>query len=137
MQHECHSSSFGFHLSSAILLRDCFIQYPKLPSLGRRHTSTRNTAFSMSSQDISENEKDVRENQNHSLGGLGGKDARNPDLTKQTSLPELRQIASNTLSRVASRLTTRSIIDPGPPPDGGIKAWIQVAMAWVVCFCTW
>ncbi|KIX09633.1 uncharacterized protein Z518_00714 [Rhinocladiella mackenziei CBS 650.93] len=86
----------------------------------------------MSSQDISEFEKDVIE-----INNPKGKDEGNLDLSKHTSLPELKQVASNTLSRAASRLTTRSIVDPGPPPDGGLKAWIQVAMGWVVCFVTW
>jgi hypothetical protein len=59
------------------------------------------------------------------------------DLAQQTSMPDLRKVASNTLSRVASRLTTRDIADPGPPPDGGLKAWTQVAMGWIICVCTW
>jgi hypothetical protein len=42
--------------------------------------------------------------------------------------------ASNALDRV---FTTRSIVDPGPPPDGGLKAWIQVACGWLVIFSTW
>jgi hypothetical protein len=50
-----------------------------------------------------------------------------------TSL-ELRQTASNVLTRV---LTTRSIRDPPPPPDGGFKAWLQVAMGWLIIFVTW
>lgn len=31
------------------------------------------------------------------------------------------------LDRVLSRVTSRSSIDPGPPPDGGLRAW---------CVCT-
>jgi len=42
--------------------------------------------------------------------------------------------ASNILERV---LTTRSITDPGPPPDGGLQAWTQVACGWLVIFTTW
>ena len=42
--------------------------------------------------------------------------------------------ASNVLERV---FTTRSIVDPGPPPDGGWKAWSQVACGWIVLFTTW
>jgi hypothetical protein len=53
--------------------------------------------------------------------------------TGKTSL-ELRQTASNVLTRV---LTTRSIRDPPPPPDGGFKAWLQVAMGWLIIFVTW
>lgn len=50
---------------------------------------------------------------------------------------ELRQTASNVLDRVASRITTRSIRDPPPPPDGGFQAWLQVAMGWLIIFVTW
>jgi hypothetical protein len=53
-----------------------------------------------------------------------------------TSL-ELRRTASNVLDRVASRITTRSIRDPPPPPDGGLNAWVQVAMGWLIIFVTW
>lgn len=42
-----------------------------------------------------------------------------------------------TLSRVASRITTHSITDPGPPPDGGLQAWVQVAMSWLSVVATW
>lgn len=59
------------------------------------------------------------------------------DLSQIRSLPELRQGVSNTLTKTISRLTNRDIVDPGPAPDGGFKAWLQVAMAWVVCFTTW
>ena len=42
-----------------------------------------------------------------------------------------------TVSRTYSRLTNRDVTDPGPAPDGGFKAWTQVAMAWLVCVTTW
>ena len=41
------------------------------------------------------------------------------------------------LSRITSRLTTHSITDPGPPPDGGFNAWVQVAMSWAAVLATW
>ena len=50
---------------------------------------------------------------------------------------ELRRTVSNALSRVGSRLTTHSITDPGPAPDGGLKAWSQIAMGWFAIFATW
>lgn len=50
---------------------------------------------------------------------------------------DLKGTASNVLSRVASRMTTRSIVNPPPPPDGGLKAWTQVAMGWLVICTTW
>ena len=42
--------------------------------------------------------------------------------------------ASNVLERV---FTTRSIVDPPPPPDGGLQAWTMVACGWLVIFTTW
>ncbi|KAH8891625.1 MFS general substrate transporter [Thozetella sp. PMI_491] len=50
---------------------------------------------------------------------------------------EIKRATSNVLSQVASRLTTRSWPEPPPPPDGGFKAWTQVAMGWIVIFTTW
>ncbi|CZT20768.1 related to monocarboxylate transporter 4 [Ramularia collo-cygni] len=50
---------------------------------------------------------------------------------------DLKRTASNVLSKVASRLTTRSIPEPPPPPDGGLHAWTQVACGWIVILCTW
>lgn len=41
------------------------------------------------------------------------------------------------LSRVASHITTHSLTDPGPPPDGGLKAWVQVACSWLSVLATW
>lgn len=50
---------------------------------------------------------------------------------------ELTRTVSTRLSRVASRITTRDLRDPGPPPDGGVKAWTQVAMAFALTSSTW
>lgn len=58
------------------------------------------------------------------------KDAGNASL-------ELTRTATNALSRISTRLTSRHIADPGPAPDGGFKAWTQVAMAWLVVVTTW
>ncbi|KAH9993268.1 MFS general substrate transporter [Xylariaceae sp. FL0662B] len=49
---------------------------------------------------------------------------------------ELRRTTS-ILSQVASRITTRTWPEPPPPPDGGVKAWTQVATGWLVIFTTW
>ncbi|KXT05631.1 hypothetical protein AC578_5651 [Pseudocercospora eumusae] len=59
------------------------------------------------------------------------------EATRPTPSLDLKRTASNALSKVASRLTTRSITNPPPPPDGGLKAWTQVAMGWLVIFTTW
>ncbi|KAF2105052.1 MFS transporter, MCP family, solute carrier family 16, member 10 [Rhizodiscina lignyota] len=48
-----------------------------------------------------------------------------------------KSVAGHALSRTISHLTTRDIVDPGPAPDGGVKAWTQVFFAWIVCFTTW
>jgi hypothetical protein len=50
---------------------------------------------------------------------------------------DLKRTASNVLSRVASRITTRSITNPPPPPNGGLHAWTQVACGGLVIMCTW
>ena len=64
-----------------------------------------------------------------------------PEPQQQHNLrPELSRNSSrrsNALGRVASRLTTRSIKDPGPPPDGGVRAWVQVLCAWFAVLNTW
>ena len=44
---------------------------------------------------------------------------------------------TSTLSRTLSRIRTSDTIDPGPPPDGGIKAWSQALLTHLVIFNTW
>jgi MFS family permease len=43
------------------------------------------------------------------------------------------------LARLVSKTSLRasSIIEPGPPPDGGALAWVQVLLGHLVIFCTW
>jgi hypothetical protein len=55
----------------------------------------------------------------------------------QPPFPGLKPTTSKVLTKITSHLTTRSLVDPGPPPDGGLKAWTQCAMAWIVLFSTW
>ncbi|KAI1503989.1 MFS general substrate transporter [Biscogniauxia marginata] len=50
---------------------------------------------------------------------------------------DMRRTTSNVISHVASRITTRTWPEPPPPPDGGLKAWTQVLMGWLVIFTTW
>ena len=85
----------------------------------------------MSSRDISESEKDVIEDHVPTENHLD-----NHSVTKETSHLELHRTTS-TLSRIASRLSTRDVLDPGPPPDGGFKAWSQIAAGFIACFSTW
>lgn len=55
-------------------------------------------------------------------------------LITTRSANSLTQTTCNILERT---FTTRSITDPGPPPDGGLRAWSQVACGWMVVFTTW
>ena len=41
------------------------------------------------------------------------------------------------LAKVLSRTISRISIDPGPPPDGGLVAWTQVACGHLIIFNTW
>lgn len=52
-------------------------------------------------------------------------------------LTKTKSATSNALARVSSHLTTRTITNPGPPPDGGLQAWIQVFCAWLAVTNTW
>lgn len=54
------------------------------------------------------------------------------------------QSKAHSIKKVGSRLTkiitarsNADIIDPGPPPDGGLKAWTQALMGHLVVFNTW
>ncbi|RSM07900.1 hypothetical protein CDV31_008392 [Fusarium ambrosium] len=41
------------------------------------------------------------------------------------------------LERIGTRRTHQSSIVLPEPPDGGVRAWTQVAMGWIVIFTTW
>jgi hypothetical protein len=90
----------------------------------------------MSSQESSDLEKYVIEEYDPR-----SRNADNLELAKQSSRisarHELSKVTSNTLDRVISRLSTRNIKDPGPAPDGGLKAWTQVAALWTCSLTTW
>ena len=48
--------------------------------------------------------------------------------------------SKNALTNLAKTITARSnasVTDPGPPPDGGLKAWTQSFMGHFVVFNTW
>ncbi|KAF2169192.1 hypothetical protein M409DRAFT_64940 [Zasmidium cellare ATCC 36951] len=70
--------------------------------------------------------------EHHAAGSAKSSDGQQPSPSL-----DLKRTASNVLSKVASRMTTRSIVNPPPPPDGGLKAWTQVAMGWLVICTTW
>lgn len=48
---------------------------------------------------------------------------------------DLRRPASNVLSAIASRISTRGWPEPPPPPDGGFQAWLQVGCVRIF-FCS-
>jgi MFS family permease len=45
--------------------------------------------------------------------------------------------ANETVDVEVPQLTTTPITDPGPPPDGGLQAWTQVACAWLAIMISW
>ncbi|KAK2864979.1 hypothetical protein FQN49_004029 [Arthroderma sp. PD_2] len=62
----------------------------------------------------------------------------NNDISQISRIPtnhvEKPGVFEKTLSLVRTR---ESGLDPGPPPDGGYQAWLQVALAHLVIFNTW
>jgi MFS family permease len=58
-------------------------------------------------------------------------------ITQGSPLKKTKSTSSAVIGRVASHLTTRSLTDPGPPPDGGFQAWLQVFCAWLAIMNTW
>ncbi|KAK5108545.1 hypothetical protein LTR62_008202 [Meristemomyces frigidus] len=56
------------------------------------------------------------------------------ELRRTASRASRTSVLSSRLDRV---FTTRSLPDPGPPPDGGRAAWTQVACGWLTIFATW
>ncbi|CAH0048213.1 unnamed protein product [Clonostachys solani] len=73
------------------------------------------------------------ENATHTLSSLG----RNEQAKKIPSHTRVREIQTDSDQDAA----TPDEILPGdavpPPPDGGLHAWLQVAMGWVAIFTTW
>ncbi|KAL6704491.1 hypothetical protein ACN47E_008120 [Coniothyrium glycines] len=69
--------------------------------------------------------------------------AQNPaqnDLGQVSSNVSMVSRVRNAMVYLRKLITTRSnasIIDPGPPPDGGVKAWTQACMGHLVVFNTW
>ena len=46
-------------------------------------------------------------------------------------------VSTNALSKVLSKTASRISVDPGPPPDGGLKGWTQALMTHLVIVNTW
>lgn len=75
-------------------------------------------------------EEEERQQRNGSYYGPGGEKHGLQTSQDQRTTPDGFPLP-------ASRVTTRSTVELPPPPDGGIKAWTQVAMGWLVLFTTW
>jgi hypothetical protein len=68
------------------------------------------------------------------------------DIDTETAPPETLNLArtksehefkDNTVSRALSRLRTNENIEPGPAPDGGLRAWSMAVAAHLVLFNIW
>ena len=65
-------------------------------------------------------------------------DVKAPARGLDGRVSEARNGSGGVLARVLSRTQSRcSYIDPGPPPDGGLRAWTQAFMTHLVVFNTW
>lgn len=62
---------------------------------------------------------------------------RTPTHTSTHSRPARGKTTLTTLAKTLTARSNASIIDPGPPPDGGLKAWTQSLMGHLVVFNTW
>jgi len=82
-------------------------------------------ASDSSSQYIEASAEDVRDVEKSKVEDNDG----HGQISKSTS-----NAARNVVSRTRS---ASSWLDPGPPPDGGLKAWTQVLMGHLVVFNTW
>ncbi len=48
-----------------------------------------------------------------------------------------REKAGVSLVKILSRIRSSDITDPGPPPDGGLRAWSMAFSAHLVLFNIW
>ncbi|KAI1438046.1 MFS general substrate transporter [Xylaria sp. CBS 124048] len=67
----------------------------------------------------------------------GNEEADQWDVQPDPILDPNASGAAGTLSRVLSRISTDASIDPGPPPDGGLKAWLMCLCGHLIVMNTW
>lgn len=63
--------------------------------------------------------------------------ARIPTQTSNHTRTNKSKSALTNLAKTITARSNASVIDPGPPPDGGMKAWTQSFMGHFVVFNTW
>jgi MFS family permease len=81
-------------------------------------------------------EEEAQRNYDDSIQSL----SRSPSVSRSTTQQDSDAKNKSLGQKLTAVLTTRSnisILDPGPPPDGGAKAWTQAVMGHFVIFNTW
>lgn len=63
--------------------------------------------------------------------------AVNIEAQPDPSLTTTNSGRANALTRISTHLTVHPLVDYGPPPDGGIRAWSQVFCAWLAIVNAW
>lgn len=87
-------------------------------------------------------------NKHEDGGSSSGKEEEEANVDLEDGRPSISRVATasapapspqdNMLTKTLSLVRTKdSGRDPGPPPDGGLDAWIQAGLAHLVIFNTW
>ena len=98
----------------------CFASEPRLED----GAATRPTA----NDDIPRNWRDdEKEDESGDTSGSGENESREYDSRKAEGLGGMQAEngSPGVFERIVSRVASRSSVDPGPPPDGGLVAWSQ------------
>lgn len=101
--------------------------------------------------DISPGPQEDRSNDNDKMGAdgisihssgsaspVGSSSFEKGDIEAYPEDAQVTRTKSNVAKRILTRISTKSSwVDPGPPPDGGFKAWLQCAMGCMIVTTTW
>jgi hypothetical protein len=100
-----------------------------------------NDGYSESKLQDVENIRKLGSHQDQHSGSLSRTSTQNDEIgttePAHHTISKTKSITSRFEVQVLSRLTTRSITNPGPPPDGGLQAWLQCLCAWLAIMNTW
>ncbi|GAW17816.1 hypothetical protein ANO14919_072830 [Xylariales sp. No.14919] len=84
---------------------------------------------------------DARQGQPQSQGGEASKENEEDDQWERELEPDFLDTnaggAAGALNRVLSRISTSASLNPGPPPDGGKKAWLMCLCGHLIITNTW